>query len=84
MNQLIENLVKLNTKGIILRKINISFTVHFCLSKYSFSLSSKKKNKKKTSTFGLFRRELSYKNLAWVCIFMVMLYVGNIEYFWDF
>ena len=28
----------LNAKGTILKKINVSFIVHFCIDKYSFNL----------------------------------------------
>ena len=30
----------LNTKGRILKKINVSFNVHYCLGKYGFSLNT--------------------------------------------
>ena len=30
----------MNAKGTILKKINVSFIVHFCLGKYSFSLNT--------------------------------------------
>ena len=30
----------LNAKGTILKKINVSFIIHYCLDKYNFSLDT--------------------------------------------
>ena len=39
-NRQISGIIVLNVKGIILKKINASFIVHFYLGKYSFSLDT--------------------------------------------
>ena len=36
-NRKLNGISVLNAKGSILKKINISFIIHFCLDKYSFS-----------------------------------------------